>query len=646
MSMLRIVASVVVSLLICAPLGAESMREMSARQRLLRDTDARAGVKMRAAPSAPERGRIHSLSSSSFGGFVHCPAELGQQCTDPFGSIPMTGNVAFYRDVIVGAFTFISGATDGESWAATFTDPNNGAHVFPGITFFANFNGDQNCFVSPFQVICGGTSLDVLWFLPSQCAPTGTWSAQFTNTTIPLQTFELKSQIDAATFLPLQLQGSYPNDLSGNLSAPYTSGPNPYDETCRLNILRDPTVLYCPLANPVPTGYVRWSIAAKGCYMTDVAMILTYHGSQFGLSLTPPTLNDILVGIRDAKGNPVGFDRSGGVNPEAAANYARQQGVNVSYPIRGTGSLSSDICTFGPQLVRVPKNLRPQHWVTAYGVQKDGTILVRDPAAHFTSIPSEIAVRRFAGPAFNFSDQITGLRFTFHSPVEFYVTDPAGLRVGFDPITQTTYNEIPNAYYDDDAGEIDAENEIPDPNPRKTLELFGDIDGDYTLSVTGTATGTYDADIYALDSSGNMPDTTLDQIPTALNLVQTYTVHFEHANAASTALGGGFDGGGQRPRDVNKFLTYGNPSESQTSLPAGTTTFALVIFYANGVLPATFTADLNGVDVSSMFHPVAGSSEVVNLPLASGRNVLKVSIDGQLPNRVATDSDRLVFQVP
>jgi len=606
------------------------------------------GVKMRPASARTASfGRLRPLSTSSFDGFVHCPAELGDQCTNPFGSIAMVnGNTAFYRDVIVGAFTFISGATDGESWGAVFTDPKGAQNNFPQITFHSTFNGQQNCFVSPFQVLCSSTALEVLWFLQSQCAATGTWTTQFTNTTIPPMTFELKPQIDVDHYLPPQLQGSYPNALSGNLSAPYTSAPNPYDETCRLNILRDPTVLYCPLSKAVPNGYVRWSIANKGCYMTDVAMILTYHGSKFGLSLTPPALNNILVGVRDAKDNPVGFDRSGGVNPEAAANYARQHGANISYPIRGTSALSTDICTFGPQLVRVPKNLRAQHWVTAYGVQKDGTVLVRDPANLFASLPSVIAIRRFSGPGFNFADQITGLRFTFHSPVEAFVTDPNGLRAGFDPITQTSYNEIPNAFYDDDAGEIDAVDEIPDPNPRKTLEVFGDVDGDYVLTVTGTGTGVYNADIYTIDSAGNMPATTLNNIPTALNLVQTYLFHFNHADAAQSSLSGGFDGGGQRPRDVNKFLTYGNPSASQTSLPAGTTTFALVIFYSHEILPATFAADLNGVSVASMFHPAPGTSEVVSLPVVSGRNVLKLSIDGQLPTRVATDSDRLVLQVP
>ncbi|HXH40308.1 MAG TPA: hypothetical protein VNN08_16890, partial [Thermoanaerobaculia bacterium] len=250
------------------------------------------------------------------------------------------------------------------------------------------------------------------------------------------------------------------------------------------------------------------------------------------------------------------------------------------------------------------------------------------------------------GKQFNFADQITGLRFTFYSPVEAYVTDPMGRRVGIDPATGTTFDEIPNALYDNDAGEMDNDADLPDPNPRKTLELFGDVDGDYALTVTGTGTGTYTADIYAVDASQNVPSISIKQVPTSLNQVQTYVVHFDHTNAANVAFTGGFDGGGQRPKDVNKFLTYANPSSSSTTLPAGTTTYPLIIFYSTEMLPATFNATLNGVDITSQFAPAPGTMQIVSLSLPSGRNVLKLSTDGQLPSRVATDSDRLVLQVP
>jgi len=625
---IRPVISLFALLLLSLPAVAAQSRDAE-RDRLLANTSGLAGVKMRAVdPAAGRTGRIHALSSSSFDGFVHCPAELGQQCTNPFGSIPMVNNTAYFRDVIVGAYTSVSSATDGETWAAVFTDPAARAYNFPGFTFHSNFNGNQDCFVSPFQVLCGTTSIEILWYLQSQCQPAGTWQAQFTNTTIPVQTFEFKSEIEGFR-IPLQRQSDYPN-VAG------TSAPNPYDETCKRDTAGNREVLFCPAANPVPAGQLRWSIAAKGCFMTDVSMVMTYHG--FGTN--PSALNGILVGLGRS-----GFDTHGNVVTPGAIRYARGQGVNISFPAPSQGTLATNICRFGPQLVRVPN--RTQHWVTAYGVTSTGQVLVRDPSAgQLASIGTPLDTRLFSGPAFQFNDQITGMRFTFHSPVEAFITDPTGRRAGFDPLTQTTYNEIPNAFYDQDVGNEDDETGLPDSNPGKTLEVYGDVDGDYLVTVTGTDTATYDAEIWAMDLAGNMPRTTLDQIPTAPGLVQTYLFHFERADASQSSLGGGFDGGGQRPRDVNKFLTYGNPAQTSTTLPAGTTSFPLVIFYASNVLPASFSADLNGINVAAQFHPAAGTSETVTLTLAPGRNVLKLSADGQLPTRVATDSDRLVLQVP
>ncbi|MGZ8811973.1 MAG: hypothetical protein ACXW29_12610, partial [Thermoanaerobaculia bacterium] len=519
-------------------------------------------------------------------------------------------------------------ATDGEAWTVIFTDPDTLTLQSDPITFHSTYNGNTDCFVSPFQILCGGTSLDVLWYMPIQCQRTGSWHIDFTNTTIPTQTFELKPQIEDSR-IPLLRQSDYPND-------PGLSTPNPYDEICKLNLPGNRDVIFCAAAGPVPATQVRWSIAAKGCFMSDVAMVLSYHG----VSVDPSSLNGILVGL-----GRNGYDRRGNVVTPGAIGYARGQGVNISFPAHSMGSLRNDVCSYGPQLVRVPN--RTQHWVTAYGVLDDGSILVRDPSrGALTSITNPLDVRRFSGPAHQFNDTITGLKFTFHSPVEVFVTDPQGRRAGYDPLSQTMFNEIPNAIYDQAVANEDDETGLEDPNPGKSLEIYGDVDGDYLVTVTGVDTGTYDAEIWAFDIAGNMPHMEMNSIPTEPDMVQLFTVHFEAANAGNVTLGGAFDGGGQRPRDVNKFLTYGNPSQTATTLPAGTTSFPLMIFYAPNVVPNTFSAVLNGADVSSLFHPSAGGSELVSLPLGPGRNVLKLSIDGQLASRVATDSDRLVLDVP
>ena len=227
------------------------------------------GILMRPAATSSATRPVHSLvsalSSESFLGFVRCPAELGDQCTNPFGSIAMDNNTAYYRDVIVGAYTFISGASDGENWSAVFTDPQGTRNDFaPGFTFHSNFNADHDCFVSAFQVICGTTSIEILWYLQSQCRVAGTWSAEFSNSTIGVQTFELKPSIEPNR-VPLQLQSDYP----GFPDKRKASGPNPYDQIClRETPAANRDVIHCDINSPVPTGLQRWSIAAKGCFMT------------------------------------------------------------------------------------------------------------------------------------------------------------------------------------------------------------------------------------------------------------------------------------------------------------------------------------------------------------------------------------------
>ena len=106
----------------------------------------------------------------------------------------------------------------------------------------------------------------------------------------------------------------------------------------------------------------------------------------------------------------------------------------------------------------------------------------------------------------------------------------------------------------------------------------------------------------------------------------------------------GFDGKGQSPRTVNKFLSFCNPSQVTTHLPSGQNTFYLSIFYGDTILPETFTAELNSNPIANQFSPAPNSDETVLLNLEPGRNTLKLSVNGILDTgREATDTDRLIF---
>ncbi|MEW6675315.1 MAG: hypothetical protein AB1348_04810 [Nitrospirota bacterium] len=73
----------------------------------------------------------------------------------------------------------------------------------------------------------------------------------------------------------------------------------------------------------------------------------------------------------------------------------------------------------------------------------------------------------------------------------------------------------------------------------------------------------------------------------------------------------------------------------------------LLVFYGKTILPETFNATLNGIDIKGIFHPKPDISEAVKLNLQKGRNTLILSVDGiRDDGKRATDRDRLVFIVP
>jgi hypothetical protein len=107
-----------------------------------------------------------------------------------------------------------------------------------------------------------------------------------------------------------------------------------------------------------------------------------------------------------------------------------------------------------------------------------------------------------------------------------------------------------------------------------------------------------------------------------------------------------FLGGGQSPREVNPFLRFAAPTESRTSLPAGTEDYDVTVVYGPTTDPTTFSAMLDGVDITSRFRPMPGVIETVTIPLEDGSTKLQLSIEGKTSSgRTARDTDTLTFLV-
>ncbi len=549
-------------------------------------------------------------SSVAFEGFVRFPAEQGDQ-SFRF----MTNSTSYYRDAFTGGQTFISSAVNGDRFDASITFPNGFIATFNTVTFVSNFNGQSNCFLFP-TAVCGTTSIQIIWFVQSQCSVgnfTGKWLAngvQFFS-----GQYNQLPQIPPGK-VPLYNQGAFADA---------------YDTICRTGTQRD--VHRCDGR----VGEVPWTIAAKGCAMTSAAMVLSYHG----INVTPPTLNTWLTANN-------GYDLRGNVMWNGISRYAASRGGRLTYLGAG-GNLENAICTNGPHIISVRNG---GHWVTATGRDAARTTFnINDPNGGVeTTLALRYnntfgAIRRFAGPEFSITD-VNGIVCRFHSPGEVLIADPLGRRTGLDPLTGQTFSEIPGSTYDtiglDD--ESDPANPVPGPDT-KDLDIQRAIDGEYSLTVTGTGTGTYDLEIHAFDANQSPSQNTFLSVPISPGVVHKYVFDYSKVPGSQISVGGGFDGGGQRPRDVNKFLSYIIPGDSPTTLPPGTTTTTIFIVYGKTIIPSSFAAQLNGVNVAGLFSATPGSSQMVTLNLQPGRNVLVLSVEGSLPSRVARDTDRLVFIV-
>ncbi|NUM46210.1 MAG: SBBP repeat-containing protein, partial [Anaerolineales bacterium] len=82
------------------------------------------------------------------------------------------------------------------------------------------------------------------------------------------------------------------------------------------------------------------------------------------------------------------------------------------------------------------------------------------------------------------------LAFTAFSPVDVMVTDPLGRRVGHDPASGQIFHEIPGAFYSGNDTDMEF------------LLIPGDLEGDYTVTTTGTGSGPYSVLAYRVGTAG------------------------------------------------------------------------------------------------------------------------------------------------
>jgi hypothetical protein len=498
------------------------------------------------------------------------------------------------------------------------------------VTFHDSYNGTANCFVAEHNNgstawnLCGGKDIYITWYygreLSDEVLPTGNWAMKFFNDGVEFYSgeFTLLPEINPEKITLLN-QGAHKEH---------------YDSACRTTTC---TSIKCDYVCDGRDDEVEVTISQEGCYLTGAASILNYHG----VLATPPALNDWLK-LND------GYIGAGRVDPIALTKYARANGVNMTFlgSSYGLDELENLIYTYGPQLAWAKSR---GHFITVTGMDPEKTTYkIMDPsggvmttlAARNYVVPDG-GVRIFAGPEFQYTD-MSGIIIYFHSPGELVIEDPNGLKTGYDPIEGVYYNEIPRSSYS-----ATGLNDDVDPVPVTDIPMVEELEvmrpsaGDYKLYVMGTGEGTYDLDIAAYDPDGVRSLKQFKDVEVAPGDVHTFSFYYPKASGAGINMG--FDGGGQRPKDVNTFLSYIRPSQRQTSLPAGTTSYNMLIAYGESIVPSTFKAVLNGENITNEFSPKPSGAESILLNLVPGRNTLVLSIDAEVNGRISTDKDRLIF---
>lgn len=658
----------------------------------------RAGVLMRPGTVA-NRHVAHGLQADASGATVtfeqlwRYPAEqpnIQSLLTSPnFGAglVPMVLNSngqydAWFRDYFVAGEAFISNAQDGDVYSAVLngTPPSGGGEAFNPINFYASLNGNTNCFLAqtqfptpPAAPICGSTSLDVFWVGSAQCSDGPGWNYQFTingNVAATSSPFYVHPRI------PAQNASQQPSVLALAQGRPAPWASEAYDSDCyTLTNGKRSKPFYCDGR----AGQQPFTIAAKGCFLTDSAMLLTYHGYSAtpSYSVLPGGTNGLNTYLNGL--GLLGYDSDSNVTPQGLNSYAHsQQSSSIEVDRKAClgpacdSAIYGDVCSLGPQMLGVndtgntypscsnaplgcPRagQLTLDHWVTVVGQPDDkSSWIIEDPAGGLQDTTTALqgytmylGYRAFSGPEFSNPPNAIGI--SLFSPAELILTDPSGNKVGLDPVTNTSFNEIEGSGYiasfltdDDPTGVAQGQADAPEV---KELRDNHPQSGQYTITVTGTGVGTYSMPVYLTDQNAVTNFTELDNIPTNAGVVHEFTFNysspFPNSTPGSVALSGTVS-------SANQFLSFASPYAAATLVPSGVNNFPLVIFYGATTYPGTFTASLNGQNIYSLFSPAPGTVQGVNIPLPNGESTLTLQINGTTPSgQATTDTETLLFDV-
>ena len=261
------------------------------------------------------------------------------------------------------------------------------------------------------------------------------------------------------------------------------------------------------------------TVGRYGCALASYAMILGHYGQLYSppLQTDPGDLNAHMQGL-----DPVSFEQ-----------YAWSKGVNVFQsgvgPANDFTGLHSQLTKGDLVMLKLGVSGSPTrvHYVVVTGettVHNQATYTINDPVYGQVTLLGRYGKNDFQAAYYYMLGPTTfnrsAVEISAHSPVQLLVTDTQGRRVGYDPRTGLSYNEIPNAGYVTGAIAGPDGNTLPE---FKYVLIPQPSSSSYYLQVIGTGTGGYTIDVIQTDSSGK--GSVSRQSGTAqLNSVYSYTI--------------------------------------------------------------------------------------------------------------------------
>lgn len=243
---------------------------------------------------------------------------------------------------------------------------------------------------------------------------------------------------------------------------------------------------------------------------------------------------------------------------------------------------------------------------------------------------------------FSINRSVINLR--LHSSNDMLLTDPEGRRTGIDPLSGSSFAEIPYSSYEA-IGLADLVTGDPGPTTQE-LAFSEPINGDFSIRIVCTYEDIYSIEIRGYDKAGDFGHLIVRDVRIKLYSIHTFSLRYKKGNEKdldSMTLRGGYDGTDDEEDDANLLLSYFTCSSSEIELPPGMKQLSFGIYYYMGVDPETFSAILNGENISSLFKPEPNSNEIVTLDLSQGSNSLILKIEGEVQSQKQIDTD--VFEI-